>query len=149
MTLALSLLLSLIPLLGVVWIVVYGLITTVDGLFMSLILLAMSGILVLNALLDLKQKKNPETAGSSRAAGGGAGAPQGLIQKGKVASVQFFEAHVGQPNKSIVTLEDTASSSHLVVVEGDVRNALPVGQRVIMTLRKDGASNVLVNVNYA
>jgi hypothetical protein len=149
MTLALSLLLSLIPLLGVLWIAVYGSITTVDGLFMSLILVAMSGILVLNALLELKQKKNPATTGSSRAAGSGAGTPQGLIQKGKVASVQFFEAHVGQPNKSIVTLEDAASSSHLVVVEGDVRNALPVGQRVIMTLRKDGASNVLVNVNYA
>ena len=71
------------------------------------------------------------------------------IQRGRVASVQFFEAHVGQPNKSIVMLESAPNASHMVVVEGDVRNALPVGQKVEMTLRKDGSSNVLVNVNYA
>lgn len=146
MTLVLSLLLSLIPLIGVAWIVVYGSITTVDGLFMSLILLAMSGILVLNALLELKQKRDPA---APRPANGRPGAAQGRTQRGRVASVQFFEAHVGQPNQSIVTLEDGATSSHLVVVEGDVRNALPVGQKVEITLRKDGASNVLVNVNYA
>ncbi len=148
MTLVLSLLLSLIPLIGVAWIVVYGSVTTVDGLFMSLILLTMSGILVLNALLELKQKRNP-AAGAPRPASGRPSAAQGLIQRGRVASVQFFEAHVGQPNQSIVTLEDGATSSRLVVVEGDVRNALPVGQKVEITLRKDGPSNVLVNVNYA
>jgi hypothetical protein len=147
MTLVLSLLLSLIPLLGVAWILLYGSITTVDGLFMSLILLAMSGILVVNALLDLKHKIRPTA--SSGGTKGSSAAPQGLVQRGRVANVQFFEAHVGQPNKSIVTLENGARSSHLVVVEGDVRNALPVGQRVEITLRKDGGSNVLVNVNYA
>ena len=41
MMLFISLLLSLLPLLGIVWIVIYGSITTVDGLFMTLILLAM------------------------------------------------------------------------------------------------------------
>jgi hypothetical protein len=151
MTLVLSLLLALVPLLGVLWIAVYGSLTTVDGLFMSLILLAMSGILVLNALLELKNKMYPSASGSTGAARGGGGTKtvQGLVQKGRVASVQFFEAHVGQPNKSIVMLESAPNASHMVVVEGDVRNALPVGQRVEMTLRKDGGSNVLVNVNYA
>jgi len=45
MTLLLLLVLAAIPLLGVVWIAFYGSLTTVDGLFLSLILLAMSGIL--------------------------------------------------------------------------------------------------------
>jgi len=150
MMLVLSLLLSLLPVLGVVWIAVYGSITTVDGLFLSLILLAMSGILALNALLELKQKMKPANASRPGAASSStSGSPQGLVQRGKVANVQFFESHVGQPNTSIVTLENAANASHLVVVEGDVRNALPVGQNVEMTLRKQGGQNVLVNVNYA
>jgi hypothetical protein len=149
MMLVLSLLLSLLPVLGVIWIAIYGSITTVDGLFLSLILLAMSGILVLNALLELKQKMKPATAGPSGTSAGASGSPQGMVQRGRVANVQFFESHVGQSNKSIVTLENAANASHLVVVEGDVRNALPVGQKVEMTLRKDGGQNVLVNVNYA
>ena len=52
MTLLILLVLAGIPLLGVVWIAVYGSLTTVDGLFMSLILLAMSGILGATALLN-------------------------------------------------------------------------------------------------
>jgi len=51
MVLLLSLVLALIPLLGVVWIVIYGSPLTVDGLFTSLILLAMSGILGMNVIL--------------------------------------------------------------------------------------------------
>jgi hypothetical protein len=66
-----------------------------------------------------------------------------------VESVQFFEAHVGQPNKSIVVLSDKQNSSNLLALEGDVRNALPVGQTVEITLRKEAGKNVLVNVNYA
>ena len=38
MMLVMSVLLALVPLLGIAWIVLYGSITTVDGLFMSLIL---------------------------------------------------------------------------------------------------------------
>ncbi|HKS74923.1 MAG TPA: hypothetical protein VJQ82_17080 [Terriglobales bacterium] len=148
MTLVLSLVLSLLPLLGVAWIVVYGSVTTVDGLFMSLILLAISGVLFLNVLMELKNKLHPKEATPTRA-GGSSSAAQGNVQRGRVANVQFFEAHVGEANKSIVTLEDGARSSHLVVLEGDVRNALPVGQRVEITLRKEGAANVLVNVSYA
>ena len=46
-----SVVLGLIPLAGVVWVLVSGTITTVDGLFTSLILLTLSGILFLNAFL--------------------------------------------------------------------------------------------------
>ena len=56
---------------------------------------------------------------------------------------------VGQPNKSIVTLSDGVSVSNLLVLEGDMRNALPVGQRVDVTFRKESGHNVLVDVDYA
>lgn len=57
--LVLSLLLGIIPLLGVVWIFTSGMITlwpfsaTVDGLFMSLILLALAGCFFLNAYWEM------------------------------------------------------------------------------------------------
>ena len=58
MMLVISVLLALVPLLGIVWIVLNGSITTVDGLFMSLILLAMSGIVGLNVLLELRKLRS-------------------------------------------------------------------------------------------
>jgi hypothetical protein len=36
-----------------------------------------------------------------------------------------------------------------MVFEGDMRNALPVGQKVEITFRKASGHNVLLNVNYA
>jgi hypothetical protein len=57
MMLVLSLILGLVPLAGVVWTVLNGNLTTVDGLFTSLILLTLSGILLLNAFLELKAMK--------------------------------------------------------------------------------------------
>jgi hypothetical protein len=54
MMLALSLVLGILPLLGVVWTVMDGMITTVDGLFMSLILLTLSGVFMLNAYWEMR-----------------------------------------------------------------------------------------------
>jgi hypothetical protein len=144
MMLIISVLLALVPLLGIAWIVFYGLITTVDGLFMSLILLAMSGIVGLNVLLELRKGhtgKSSSATAISKSSGG-------LRQTGKVKSIQFYESGVGQPNKSIVTLSDGGSSSNLMVFEGDMRNALPVGQKVDVTFRKESGHNVLVDVDY-
>jgi len=64
MMLALSLVLGILPLLGVVWTLMNGMITTVDGLFMSLILLTLSGIFMLNAYWEMRDlgmigKKTP------------------------------------------------------------------------------------------
>ena len=62
MILVLSLLLGIVPLIGVVWIFVSGMITvspfsaTVDGLFMTLILLTLSGCFLLNAFWEAKDK---------------------------------------------------------------------------------------------
>lgn len=64
MMLVLSVVLGILPLLGVVWIILRGNIGTVDGLFMSLILLPLSGILFLNALLDLRGRSKAKTAAS-------------------------------------------------------------------------------------
>ena len=36
-----------------------------------------------------------------------------------------------------------------MVFEGDLRNALPVGQKVEVTVRKETSYNVLLHVNYA
>jgi hypothetical protein len=62
MILVLSLILGLVPLIGVVWIFVSGMITlsppsaTVDGLFMTLILLTLSACFLLNAFWEAKDK---------------------------------------------------------------------------------------------
>jgi hypothetical protein len=62
MMLILSLALGVIPLLGVAWIFVSGMITlapfsaTVDGLFMTLILLVLSLTFLLNAYWELRDK---------------------------------------------------------------------------------------------
>ncbi|MGH9498853.1 MAG: hypothetical protein ACRD3L_06890 [Terriglobales bacterium] len=143
MTLLLLLALAGIPLLGVLWIVVNSMLFTVDGLFMTLILLSMSGILGATALFELKRAKSPASS-SGRAVTAG-----GMVQSGRVQEVVFFEAHVGEPNKSFVTLSIDGKSAQTLVVEGDARNALPVGQKVQITLRKQHGQNVLADVIYS
>lgn len=68
MMLVLSLVLGIIPLLGIVWAAVSGSLFTVDGLFISLILLTLSAILLLNAVWEAKSngylkflEKKPKT----------------------------------------------------------------------------------------
>jgi len=55
-TLLISILLGSIPLAGIGWIIVTRTITTVDGLFMGLILLTLAGIFFLNAALELRDR---------------------------------------------------------------------------------------------
>ena len=64
----LSILLGLLPLGGIVWIVMSKSVTTVDGLFMSLILLTLSGVFLLNAFLELRGRGalGKEKAGAER-----------------------------------------------------------------------------------
>jgi hypothetical protein len=56
MMLVISIVLGIIPLLGIVWTIFTGTITTVDGLFMSLIMLTLSGIFFLNVYLELEKR---------------------------------------------------------------------------------------------
>ena len=52
--LLLSLLLGLLSLAGVAWIIIVGSLLSVDGLFMSLILLTLAGIFFLNVFLECR-----------------------------------------------------------------------------------------------
>ena len=60
--LVLSLVLGLVPLVGIVWIFVSGMIVlspfsvTMDGLFMTLILLTLSGCFLLNAFWEMRDR---------------------------------------------------------------------------------------------
>ena len=54
--LILSILLALIPLAGIGWIAATKSLTTVDGLFMSLILLAIAGVFLLNVVLEMDSR---------------------------------------------------------------------------------------------
>ena len=64
----LSILLGIIPLLGIVWIFMSHTLTTVDGLFMSLILLALSGIFFFNAFLEFRRGLKDEDSTPPRKA---------------------------------------------------------------------------------
>lgn len=70
MMLILSLVLAILPLLGIVWTLMNGLITTVDGLFITLILLTLSGVFVLNAYWEMRDQGllGAKTAGKTPAA---------------------------------------------------------------------------------
>lgn len=52
--LLISILLGLLPLAGIGWIIATGTITTVDGLFESLIMLSISGVFFLNVFWELR-----------------------------------------------------------------------------------------------
>jgi hypothetical protein len=148
MLLIISLVLAFLPLLGIVWILVKGSITTVDGLFMSLILLTISGVLGLNGLWEFQRLRRLRAAGATRALAI-AGVNGGALVRGRVESVQFFEAHVGQPNKSVVTLSNGSGASRILVLEGDLRNRLPAGKKVELIFRDENGVKTLVSADYA
>jgi hypothetical protein len=147
--LIISLILAFLPWLGIAWIVLNGSVTTVDGLFMGLILLTISGIFALSAAIEFPRARR---AAAIRAAMGKSysGLPMvsdsesGTAISGLVHSVQFFEAHVGRPNKSVITLANGQGNSRILVLEGDLRNRLPAGKRVHMVVRDENGSRKLV-----
>src|SRR5947208_16424378 len=100
MVLLLSLVLALVPLLGVVWIVINGSPLTVDGLFTSLILLAMSGILGMNMMLELRKRHGTSAKGKS--ASRTRTTRDGLVQSGKVERVQSSHPTGGTRTKPAV-----------------------------------------------
>lgn len=56
MMLVISIVLGVIPWFGIAWTVTTGTIKTQDGLFMSLILLTLSGVFFLNAYWEMRDK---------------------------------------------------------------------------------------------
>ena len=63
--LLMSLLLGLLSLAGIAWIVIVGSLLTVDGLFMTLILLTLTGIFFLNVFLELRDRAAEKDKGAS------------------------------------------------------------------------------------
>ncbi len=55
-TFLIALVFCVAPLAGIAWIIVAGSITSVDGLFMSLILLSLSGIFLLNLFWEMQDR---------------------------------------------------------------------------------------------
>ena len=56
MMMLISFVLGVIPLLGIVWTILTGTIATVDGLFISLILLTLSGVFFLNGFWEMRDR---------------------------------------------------------------------------------------------
>lgn len=149
-------LLALVPLLGVVWVVLLGLIFTVDGLFLALICLTISGIFGTTALFELRGNRAALAGFQGRGRSSGSavlrasvGPGGSRVEQGRVESVQFYESAIGQPNTSLVTLSDGGGPARTLVLDGDVRNALPVGKRVKIVCRDQAGRNVLADVSYA
>jgi uncharacterized membrane protein len=72
MMLAISLVLGILPLIGVVLTLINGMITTADGLFLSLILLALSATFMLNVYWELRDggmigKRKPAAGAAKKA----------------------------------------------------------------------------------
>lgn len=171
--LVLSLVLGLIPLVGIAMIAVGGWIATVDGLFTSLILAAMSGVFFLNALLEIramgllpflkKPETKPATATAAAASAGAArsspavrvtaGKPtpppalsaDGLItETGIIESVSLYEMPVGQADKSLLTFRPQGSAAgRPMVFAGNVQHLRP-GHKIRISYKPSPDGNQLV-----
>lgn len=165
--LAVSVLLAVLPLVGIGLMFYQDPAITVDNLFVSLMLLTISGVFLLNAASEVKRfmaRKKPSKAlpkaesataaqsqpGRSAGAAGAAASSGGMgRERGIVRDVQFFESPVGVPNKSIVTLQlNGAKSNRMFAFEGDLRHALPLGKKVEISFREEGGALDLQSVNY-
>ena len=156
-----SLLLALIPIGFIVYMVFTGDIGvpphwTVDGLFLTLILLTISGIMLLNAVMEAHNQGLIRLPGFGHAAvgataGGGTmafpdvGGPAGELRTdvGVIEKVEYYDAPVGQPNKSIVTLRDGKAARN-IVFGGNLRSLLIEGRKMKLTYfpQSDGAQLV-------
>jgi hypothetical protein len=139
--------LGVLPLLGVAYILATSNIRqvglTVDALFMSLILLTISGIFFLNIALELMSRRKA-AAGTQAAKLTAAG---NYIENGVVEAVAFYETEVGRPDKSLVTFRSAnGRPGKTLVFSGDLRNALPAGKRAKITYTAEAEGNRLVAV---
>ncbi len=167
----LSFLLGLLPLLGIAFILYSGWLKTVDGLFMSLILLTLSGVFFLDVFLDLRRRglvplphgsraPAPGTSAARTAATGSslsarmplvvaAGPALDGAQRvsGHLETVQYYEAPVGTPDRTLVLLRETPDAVRMLVFAGDVRAKLLPLRRVTLTYKGEGGEFYLLGVN--
>ena len=134
---------------------------TVDGLFMTLILLTISGILALNAVLEahaqglirlpgLGPHAGATAGGGSMAMGGRAANVAGLkTEVGVIEQVDFYDAPVGQPNKSFVQIRGKGEKTpHTIVLEGNVRGLLIPGRRMELAYKPQEGGAALVSFDF-
>ncbi len=162
--LVLSVILGLIPVVGILLIVLSGWIVTVDGLFTSLILAAIAGIFFLSALLEarglglLPFLKRPDPAtnrpggsrlASSRAASVPAAAPppgvNGVVtESGVVEGVRLYEMPVGHADRSLVSFRaDGSPAPRSMVFAGNVEHLRP-GHHIRISYKPSNEGNVLL-----
>jgi hypothetical protein len=144
MLLLLSMILAVLPLLGIAALIWVNPALTVDNLFTSLILLTISAIFGINVLLELRDRGLPMPLLGKKKEPGmvavGAGRtyvvmPTGEVrQSGVVEQVAYYEAGIGQTNRCVVTLRD-GTGPRMLVFKGDVRDQFPVGGRVTVRYR--------------
>lgn len=119
---------------------------TVDGLFTLLILLTISGVMALNALLEARARgliHIPGLGGAEPAmavAGGSVGAAVAAgdlrAEVGVIEGVDYFDAPIGQSNKSVVRLRAKGEKEpHTLVLAGNMRSLLIPGRRMQLIYR--------------
>ena len=147
-------LLTAAPLAGIGWILWRTSIFTVDSLFIILILLTISGVFSLDLLLEfyhrfLKGAGAAPSAPKRVTAAPAVAAGETRTETGVVHSIQYFEAAVGVPNKSLVTFTpDGASSAYVLVFCGNVQSQLRIGRRHQLTYRAGAGCNTLLSWDY-
>lgn len=151
--LVLSLVLGLIPLVGILLIVFGGWIATVDGLFTSLILASISGVFFLCALLELRalgllpflKRPHAATAGSPRPTAAPPPSAGGVVtESGIVEGVRLYEMPVGFADRSLVSFRaDGSPAPRSMVFAGDVLHLRP-GHRIRISYKPTTEGNVLL-----
>jgi hypothetical protein len=142
------------PLAGVGWILWRTSIFTVDSLFTILILLTISGLFSFDLLLEFYHRflKGAGAAPSALVRVGAApavAAGETRSETGVVHSIQYFEAAVGVPNKSLVTFTpDGAASAYVLVLCGNVQSQLRPGRRHQLTYRSGSGCDTLLSWEY-
>jgi hypothetical protein len=123
---------------------------TIDNLFFTLIFLTMAGIFFLHVLLEVRAAGGPKGLLKSGAASvtmtsGGKPVTNAITETGFVEDLKYYEATVGEVNKSVVVFRpDGAKSTRLLVFENNLRDQLPVGRKVTITYRPEGRLNQLL-----
>jgi len=147
-------LLTAAPLAGVGWILWRTSIFTVDSLFTILILLTISGVFSLDLLLEFYHRFLKGAAAAPSAPKRVSAAPvvaagETRSETGMVHNIQYFEAAVGVPNKSLVTFTpDGASGAYVLVFCGNVQSQLRIGRRHQLTYRAAPGCNTLLGWDY-
>lgn len=134
---------------------------TADGLFMLLILLTISGVMALNALLEARAQgliHIPGMGAPALAAAGSGGSSSVAsavaagdlrAEVGVIEHVDYFDAPIGQTNKSLVRLRAKGEKEpHTLVLAGNMRGLLIPGRRMQLIYRPQKDVATLIDFAY-